>query len=262
LKNLSIVKIGGHVIDDPSALYPFLENFSALEGLKILVHGGGRLATDLQEKLGVPVYMEYGRRVTDEDTLKIVTMVYAGLINKTIVAQLQALNCNAIGLSGADANCISAVKRENGEVDYGFAGDITKINNEVLEGLLENDLVPVFSAITHNNAGQLLNTNADTIASALAMALSKSYITHLVYCFEKNGVLRDAKDESSVIHELNKKKYEEFKKKKYITDGMIPKMENAFAALAAGVQFVHVGSASRLINLVKEDNYEGTRIQH
>ena len=191
MQQLTIVKIGGNVIDDENSLSDFLTQFNLLQGHKILIHGGGKLANQLQEKLEVPVKMIDGRRITDEETLKIVTMVYAGFINKNIVAKLQAANCNAIGFSGADANCIQSHKRILGEVDYGVVGDIEEINTSCISSCLENDLTPVFSAITHDGKGQLLNTNADTIASELAIGLSKHYEVQLVYCFEKNGVLKN-----------------------------------------------------------------------
>ncbi|PBQ32018.1 acetylglutamate kinase [Sphingobacteriaceae bacterium] len=257
---LSIVKIGGNVIDDENALFSFLKNFSLLAGKKILVHGGGKLANQLQEKLGVAVNMIEGRRVTDAETLKVVTMVYAGYINKTVVAKLQALNCNAVGLSGADANSIVSHKRETKKIDYGFVGDIDEINSGFISNCLEHNLSPVFSAITHNKSGQLLNTNADTIASELAMALTKNYSVRLIYCFEKNGVLQNITDEKSVIKEITHQNYLELKDKGIINAGMIPKMDNAFKALENGVNFVQIGKAEKLPNLMNKNDYEGTRL--
>lgn len=260
MEQLIVVKIGGNVIDDEKALASFLVNFNLLKGKKILVHGGGKLANQLQEKLGVTVNMVEGRRVTDAETLKIVTMVYAGYINKTLVAKLQALNCNAIGLSGADADCIISHRRDTGTIDYGFVGDIDKINSEFISGCLENKLTPVFSAITHDKSGQLLNTNADTIASEIAVALSKTYTVQLIYCFEKKGVMQNVNDEDSMIKEINNQSYLLLKEKGIINQGMIPKMDNAFKALQNGVSFVQVGKADKLLKLVDQKEYEGTRL--
>lgn len=260
MESLAIVKIGGNVIDDEKALSVFLKNFSALEGKKLLVHGGGKLAGQLQEKLGVPVKMVEGRRVTDPETLKIVTMVYAGYINKVVVAVLQSLHCNAIGLSGADANCIVSHKRNSAGIDYGFVGDIDNINSDFISTCLENNLTPVFSAITHDLAGQLLNTNADTIASELAIALSKNYSVQLIYCFEKNGVLENISDEGSVIKKITNENYSELKNSGIINAGMIPKIENAFRALEKGVNFVQIGKAEKLNDLLNKNEYEGTRL--
>ena len=217
---LHIVKIGGNVINDSDQLRSFLANFAQLEGFKILVHGGGKKATALANKLGLAPKMVNGRRITDKDNLEVVTMVYAGLINKNIVAQLQMNNCNAIGLSGADGNTIEAHKRIIKDVDYGFAGDIDAVNHSTVKLLLENKITPVFCAITHDKKGQLLNTNADTIASEVASNLSKDYQTILIYCFEKDGVLKDVYDDNSVIENIDLKKYEELKRDHIISDGM------------------------------------------
>ncbi|MDP3567373.1 acetylglutamate kinase [Sediminibacterium sp.] len=260
MQQLTIVKIGGNVIDDEKALSVFLEEFSVLKGKKILVHGGGKLANQLQEKLGVAINLIDGRRITDEETLKIVTMVYAGLINKNLVSKLQSLNCNAIGLSGADANCILANKRNKDEIDYGFVGDIKKVNASFISSCLENNLTPVFSAITHDGHGQLLNTNADTIASELAIALSNNHQVQLVYCFEKNGVLKNVEDDNSLIKTISNSEYLILKEELIINKGMIPKMDNAFNALNKGVKFIQIGNANRLSKLLIEENYEGTRL--
>lgn len=260
MQQLTIVKIGGNVIDDEIALSVFLTEFNSLKGKKILVHGGGKLATELQEKLDLSVTMIDGRRITDEETLKIVTMVYAGFINKNLVVKLQALKCNAIGFSGADANCIQSHKRKVGTIDYGFVGDIEKINTAFVSSCLENDLTPVFSAITHDGNGQLLNTNADTIASELAIALSTSYNVQLVYCFEKNGVLKNVEDENSLIKTISNTEYLNLKEELIINKGMIPKMDNAFNALKNGVSSIQIGNAGKLSKLVTEENYEGTRL--
>lgn len=245
---LHIIKIGGNVIDNPNSLESFLEKFSALQGKKILVHGGGKIATRIASSLGVEAKMVDGRRITDETMLDVVTMVYAGLTNKNIVAQLQKFDCDAIGLSGADANTIKAVRRPVREIDYGFVGDILvdSVNVLSIKKLLEAGLTPVFSAITHNGMGQLLNTNADTIASSIAVALSKTYETRLIYCFDKNGVLRDINDEQSVIPTIKSGEFEDLKKTGVIYEGMIPKLENAFEAIAKGVKNVYIGNALNL----------------
>lgn len=257
---LSIVKIGGNVIDNPSALEDFVEKFAALPGKKILVHGGGKLASDLSTKMGVPVNMVDGRRITDADTLKIATMVYAGLTNKTIVAQLQAKGCDAIGLSGADGNTIQTMKRPVKEIDYGFVGDIMhdSVNVANVRKFLDAGFTPVFSAITHNGLGQLLNTNADTIASAIAVAMTTIYETRLIYCFEKSGVLRDVNDENSVIPEISLMDFERMQKVKAVAEGMIPKLQNAFDALGKGVSKVLIGHAGSL-HLIQNE-HSGTRI--
>ena len=245
---LHIVKIGGNVINDSDQLRSFLANFAQLEGFKILVHGGGKKATALANKLGLAPKMVNGRRITDKDNLEVVTMVYAGLINKNIVAQLQMNNCNAIGLSGADGNTIEAHKRIIKDVDYGFAGDIDAVNHSTVKLLLENKITPVFCAITHDKKGQLLNTNADTIASEVASNLSKDYQTILIYCFEKDGVLKDVYDDNSVIENIDLKKYEELKRDHIISDGMLPKLENCFSALQHGVSKIIIGNPSIVAN--------------
>jgi acetylglutamate kinase len=260
MQQLTIVKIGGNVIDDENSLTTFLMDFNLLKGHKILVHGGGKLANQLQDKLSVPVNMVDGRRITDAETIKIVTMVYAGYINKNIVAKLQSLNCNAIGLSGADANCIQASKRKVETIDYGFVGDVERINSPFIISCLENNIVPVFSAITHDGTGQLLNTNADTIACELAIGLSGSYNVQLVYCFEKNGVLQNIDDENSVIKTISNSDYINLKERSTINKGMIPKMDNAFLALKKGVGSVQIGRSDKLLQLVNKENYEGTRL--
>jgi len=262
MQQLTVVKIGGNVIDDEIALSNFLIEFNLLKGQKILVHGGGKLANQLQDKLNIPLQMVEGRRITDSETLKLVTMVYAGFINKNIVAKLQALNCNAIGLSGADANCINANKREVVSIDYGFVGDIKKINAAFISSCLENNMTPVFSAITHDGNGQLLNTNADTIASELAIALCVNYNVQLVYCFEKNGVLQNVDDDSSVLKSISNSDYNNLKENSVINNGMVPKMDNAFHALNKGVAFVQIGKAENLLQLVDKNNYAGTRLYH
>ncbi|MEJ5054957.1 acetylglutamate kinase [Sphingobacterium sp. MYb382] len=245
---LNIIKIGGNVIDDEQQLQVFLEKFAALQGKKILVHGGGKIATRVAAALGVEAKMLDGRRITDEPMLDVVTMVYAGLTNKKIVAALQRYDCDALGLSGADGNVIKAVKRPVREVDYGFVGDILadSVNSLNIKKFLDAGFVPVFSAITHNVIGQLFNTNADTIASALAISLAKLYETRLIYCFEKNGVLRDVNDDNSVIKSIKAADFETLKEEGVIYEGMIPKLENAFTAIAKGVKNVYIGNALNL----------------
>lgn len=245
---LLIVKIGGNVIDDPVAFQVFIENFSAIPGKKILVHGGGKSASDMSRQLGLEVKMVDGRRITDEETLKVAAMVYAGWTNKNLVAKLQAAGCNALGLSGADGNCIQTMKRPVKDVDYGLVGDILHDSVQVasIKKFLDAGLTPVFSAITHNGLGQLLNTNADTIASALAVAMTSMYEPSLIYCFEKKGVLRDVKNEDSVIQEMTFSEFTRLKENGVIAEGMIPKLQNAFDALAKGVISVHIGQADSL----------------
>lgn len=256
---LSIIKIGGNIVDDEAKLSLFLKDFAAIDGHKILVHGGGKVATQIALQLGIEQQMIEGRRVTDAETLKVVTMVYTGLINKNIVCQLQASGCNAIGLSGADGNLIVAHKRVS-KTDYGFAGDIDAVNEQMANGLLQQGLTLVIAPITHNGSGQLLNTNADTVAQELAKALSRSYTVQLIYSFEKAGVLLNADDESSVIKEINPHKYAALKTKGLVFAGMIPKLDNAFAALQSGVKKVIIGKAENLADLMKGES--GTAIVH
>jgi acetylglutamate kinase len=242
LRPLTIAKIGGNVVDNPLLLQEVLAQFAELEGHKILVHGGGKLATQLGEKLGLQAQMVGGRRVTDAAMLQVVSMVYGGEINKKIVAMLQAIGCNALGLTGADGNLIPAHKRQKGELDWGFVGDFepAAINTGLLQNLLGAGITPVVAPLTHDGQGSLLNTNADTIASGLAVALSPYYQTVLTYCFEKKGVLLDVEDESSVISRITPQSYSQYKEQGLIADGMLPKLENAFAALEAGVRQVRI----------------------
>lgn len=255
-----IIKIGGNIIDDELKLKSFLKSFSALNGKKILVHGGGKLATKLAEQLGVQQQMVDGRRITDAETLKIVTMVYAGYINKNIVAQLQSFGCNAIGLCGADGNLIKAHKRNHATIDYGFVGDIDTVNIDLLSTLLDKNMAIVAAPITHNAEGLLLNTNADTIAQEIATGLSTVYQAELIYSFEKAGVLLDVNDETSAIPKINNAYYTELKQKELIFAGMIPKLDNAFAALNNGVRKVIIGKAEQLKDLI--DGNAGTTISH
>ncbi len=262
MEKLFVIKIGGNVVDDAASLNLFLRKFSAVDACKILVHGGGKIATSIGKKLGIEPNYINGRRITDEATIDLVTMVYAGLINKKLVAALQSLHCNAIGLTGADANIIPATKRPVAEIDYGFVGDIKNesvaVNN--LQAFLENNLVPVVAPLTHDGQGQILNTNADTIASALAIALSKQYDVRLIYCFEKKGVLENIEDESSVIQLINKEKYQQLLSDKKLADGILPKIENAFAAINSGVQEVLIGYADDLLQNITTDT-KGTLIK-
>ena len=271
MKSLKVIKIGGNVIDNPESLQQFIADFSMLQGPKILVHGGGKIATKLAEDLGIKSKMLEGRRITDGENLKVVTMVYAGLINKNIVAGLQQHKCNAIGLSGADGNMIRATRRppqkvlssgkDLGEVvDYGYVGDLdeSSIDPKGLGRLLEAGFIPVFSAITHDGKGQLLNTNADTIASVISIAMSMEYETSLIFCFEKAGVLMDVEDESSVIKSIDQHYYNELKLQGIINDGMIPKMDNAFEAINKGLKEVYIGKAEALPTL-NNGNF-GTRL--
>lgn len=250
MTKLFVIKIGGNIIDDDKKLSSFLKSFAAIEEKKILVHGGGKLATKLAEKMGVEQKLVDGRRITDAETLKIVTMVYAGYVNKNIVAQLQSFHCNAIGLSGVDGDIILAHKRKHPVIDYGFVGDVDAINVPLLKNLLDQNLSLVLAPITHDQAGQLLNTNADTIAQEIAKALSTEYEVKLIYSFEKSGVLLDAEDESTVISNINPRYYKELKAKEKIFAGMIPKLDNAFAALNSGVNKVIIGKAENLEELL------------
>ncbi len=260
---LYVVKIGGNIIDDNNKLALFLKDFAAIKGKKILVHGGGKLATQLAKDLGIEQAMVDGRRITDAATLKIVTMVYAGYINKNIVAQLQANNNNAIGFTGADANLIKAHKRlpaDSKGIDYGFVGDVDSVNTNAILPLLQQDIAIVIAPITHDGNGQLLNTNADTIAQSIAVALSNNYAVSLLYCFEKNGVLLDANNDSTVISSINKEEYQTLKEKALIFAGMIPKLDNAFAAINSGVTKVIIGKAEMIELLIV--GKAGTTIQH
>jgi acetylglutamate kinase len=261
MKTLNIIKIGGNVIDNSENLYHFLKDFTALEGHKILVHGGGKVATQLSETLGIEAKLVDGRRITDIETLRVVTMVYGGLINKNIVAQLQRFGSNAMGLTGADGNFIRAKKRPVKTIDYGFVGDLDSdsIDADGISRLMEAGFVPVFCAITHDGEGQLLNTNADTIASALAVSLANKYETTLIYCFDKKGVLMDINDEESIIREIAPTRYEELKKQQIIHSGMLPKLDNAFTAIACGVKAVIIGRSDDLGEL-KQSKPFGTRL--
>lgn len=279
---IRVVKIGGNVVDNPELLREFVRDFAAMPGMKILVHGGGVMASQMQKEMGLTPVMIEGRRVTDEAALKVVTMVYAGWCSKNITALLQAEGCNAIGLSGADGNAVKARKRPpvhieslGKEIDYGYVGDVTResVNAGFIYTLLERGIVPVFNAINHDGAGNLLNTNADTIASSVATAMANyryrsprevccrceecthcsddgrlTHETELIYCFEKDGVLYDKDDDSSVIREISRSRFEELKKEGIVADGMIPKLANAFKAIDNGVARVVIKHARNLLN--------------
>jgi acetylglutamate kinase len=256
MESLKIVKIGGNIIEDDASLKAFLKLFANLKGKKILVHGGGKRATSVAAKLGIDSKMVKGRRITDAETLEVITMVYGGLVNKNIVAQLQALKVDAIGLTGADINSISSVKRPVNEVDFGFVGDVKKVAHNSIDKLIKADFTPVFCAITHDGNGQLLNTNADTITSQLAVGMSQLYETSIYYCFELNGVLKDINDKNSVIKHMDSKLYSELLGKGIIVDGMLPKLENCYDALKQGVKTINMGNTSMLTQ--ENDNF--TRI--
>ncbi|WP_291724486.1 acetylglutamate kinase [Bernardetia sp.] len=245
-KQLYIVKIGGNVVDNLELMEGFINHFEKLPFPKLLVHGGGKLATRLSEKLGIESKLIEGRRITSKEELEIVTMVYAGKVNKELVAKLQAKKINALGFTGADANILVAKKRPVKEIDYGFVGDVEKVNTEFLTLCLENKIVPVCSAITHDGNGQLFNTNADTIAKELAVGLSENFEVNLMYCFEKKGVLLDANDDDSVIPIISETDFGELKAKEIISTGMIPKLTNSFEALQQGVTRVMIGNTSML----------------
>lgn len=238
---LTVIKIGGNIIDNPTELEQFLSDFSKIDGNKVLVHGGGKSATKMAESIGLVPQMIEGRRITDAAMLDVVVMIYAGQINKNVVAQLQSKGTNAIGFSGADGNLIQSDKRNHPTIDYGFVGDVKAVNTDLLETLISNNIVPVFCAITHDKNGQLLNTNADTIASELAIALSKVYDVTLNYCFEKQGVLSDSENDDSVIAQINSELYAQLKAEKVIHSGMIPKLDNCFNSLSKGVQQIKIG---------------------
>ena len=247
MKQIRVIKIGGNVIDNAEALAHFVERFAALEGPKILIHGGGKLATRLAQQMEVEVKMVEGRRITDRPTLDIVTMVYAGLINKQVVAALQAAGCNAIGLSGADGNIVRAHRRPAAPIDYGYVGDIDGVDSQLLATLLEAGLTPVFSAIMHDGEGSLLNCNADSVATAIAEGAAAVAPTDLVFCFEKRGVLANADDEDSVISHITAESYRQLKADGVVSGGMIPKIENALKAVSRGIRSVVIKQAEALL---------------
>jgi acetylglutamate kinase len=260
MDKLFIIKIGGNVLDNPSSLDDFLKDFAAVNAPKILIHGGGKIATKIGDQLGIKSTYVNGRRITDESTLDVVTMVYGGLVNKQIVAKLQTLKCNAMGFTGADGNLIQATRRPVKEIDYGFVGDVISsgVNVELLSLLLKHGTIPVFAPLTHAE-GRILNTNADTIASVLAIALSKIFEVRLIFCFEKKGVLRNVNDSSSVIRHLPEAVYKTLLQQQIFADGILPKLENAYEAIHEGVKEVLIGEATDLV-VNTGDKTEGTLI--
>lgn len=253
-EKLTIIKVGGKIVEQEASLVKLLNDFTQIHGLKMLVHGGGRSATALATRMGVETEMIDGRRVTDKEMLEIVTMVYGGLVNKKIVAGLQSLGVDALGLTGADLNAIRSEKRPANPIDYGFVGDVKEVNAEMLSSILSMQIVPVMAPLTHDGNGQILNTNADTIAGETAKALAEKFDITLVYCFEKKGVLRDEHDDNSVIASIEKNDFDELVASKVVSGGMIPKLTNAFQAIDKGVKEVIITQANDLQGI------EGTRI--
>lgn len=257
-KELTIIKVGGKVVEEPESLARLLEDFAKIEGHKILVHGGGRSATAMAARLGIETKMVEGRRITDQAMLEVVTMVYAGLVNKNIVAGLQAHGQNALGMTGADLNIIRSRKRAKGEIDYGFVGDIEQVSKTDLANLINQGAVPVIAPLTHDGKGQMLNTNADTMASAVAAALAADYKVTLVFCFEKKGVLSNPHDEESVIARITPSDFARLKEAHVITEGMIPKLDNGFDALNKGVFQIRITNTDGL----NSTNNPGTILTH
>ncbi len=263
MEKLFVIKVGGNILDDAMAQQAFLQKFASMAEKKLLVHGGGKIASSIGKQLGIEPNYSNGRRITDEATIDLVTMVYGGLINKKLVAALQSMKCNAIGITGADGNIISATKRPVADIDYGFVGDINddRVSATNLQVLLDSNMVPVVAPLTHDGNGQLLNTNADTIAAALAVALSAQYNVRLIYCFEKKGVLENIADDNSVITLINKEKYSRLLQEKKLADGILPKIDNAFAGIEKGVKEVLIGDANDLLENIT-DKTVGTLITH
>ena len=255
MEKLTVIKVGGKIVEEEATLYKLLDDFAAIEGYKVLVHGGGRSATKLAAQLGIESKMVNGRRITDAETLKVVTMVYGGLVNKNIVAGLQARGVNALGLTGADMDVIRSVKRPVKEVDYGFVGDVKQLNDAFLADLIHKGVVPVMAPLTHDGDGHMLNTNSDTIAGETAKALAGLFDVTLVFCFEKKGVLRDENDDDSVIPQITPEEFKQYVADGVIQGGMIPKLENSFEALDAGVSEVVITLASAI------NGNGGTRIR-
>ncbi len=246
---LTIVKVGGKIVEEPDTLAALLRDFASIDGFKLLVHGGGRSATKVAASLGVETKMIDGRRVTDAEMLRVVTMVYGGLVNKNIVAGLQGLGVDALGMTGADMNIIRSDRRPVKTVDYGFVGDVKEVNGEAIASLVRSGVVPVIAPLTHDGKGSLLNTNADTMAGETAKGLAEYFDVHLVFCFEKNGVLRDENDDDSVISEIDSASYAQLKEQGIVSGGMIPKLDNAFDAIESGVSEVIITKASSIGNL-------------
>ncbi len=254
-EKLTVIKVGGKIVEEEATLNRLLDDFATIEGHKVLVHGGGRSATKIAAQLGIESKMVNGRRITDSETLKVVTMVYGGLVNKNVVAGLQARGVNALGLTGADMNVMRSVKRPVKEVDYGFVGDVEKVDALLLSDLIYKGVVPVMAPLTHDGKGHMLNTNADTIAGETAKALAALFDVTLVFCFEKKGVLRDENDDDSVIPLITPAEFKQYVADGIIQGGMIPKLENSFAAIDAGVSEVIITLASAI------SGEEGTRIK-
>ncbi len=243
-EKLTVIKVGGKIVEEEATLTQLLNDFAAIDGFKVLVHGGGRSATKIAAQLGIESQMVNGRRITDAETLKVVTMVYGGLVNKNIVAGLQARDVNALGLTGADMDVIRSVKRPVKDVDYGYVGDVKRVDGDCLSTLIQANIVPIMAPLTHDGKGNILNTNADTIAGETAKALAKHFDVTLVYCFEKKGVLRDENDDDSVIAHINPEEFRQLVAEGVIQGGMIPKLENSFEALSAGVSEVVITSST------------------
>lgn len=254
MEKLTLIKVGGKIVEEPDTLQQLLRDFSSIEGHKVLVHGGGRSATKIASQLGIESQMVNGRRITDAEMLKVVTMVYGGLVNKNIVAGLQALQVNALGLTGADMNIMRSDKRPVKDVDYGFVGDVKEVNADVLASLIQQGIVPVLAPLTHDKQGHMLNTNADTIAGEAAKALAKYFDVTLMFCFEKKGVLLNEDDDESVIPEIDRAAFQKYVAEGIIQGGMIPKLENAFQAIDAGVKEVIITQASEI------HKHTGTRV--
>ena len=254
-EKLTVIKVGGKIVEEEATLNRLLDDFATIEGHKVLVHGGGRSATKIAAQLGIESKIVNGRRITDSETLKVVTMVYGGLVNKNVVAGLQARGVNALGLTGADMNVMRSVKRPVKEVDYGFVGDVEKVDASLLSDLIYKGVVPVMAPLTHDGKGHMLNTNADTIAGETAKALATLFDVTLVFCFEKKGVLRDENDDDSVIPLITPAEFKQYVADGIIQGGMIPKLENSFAAIDAGVSEVIITLASAI------SGEEGTRIK-
>ena len=246
MEKLTLIKVGGQIVEEPETLQQLLTDFANIQGHKVLVHGGGRAATKIASQLGIESKMVNGRRITDADMLSVVTMVYGGLVNKQIVAGLQALNVNALGLTGADMNYMRSEKRPVKEIDYGFVGDVKEVNAEILADLIHKNVVPVLAPLTHDKKGNMLNTNADTIAGEAAKALAKYFDVTLMFCFEKKGVLLNPDDENSVIPEITESLFNQYVKEEIIQGGMIPKLENSFDAIRAGVKQVVITKADEI----------------
>lgn len=254
-EHLTIIKVGGKIVENPESLNSLLKDFAAVEGKKLLVHGGGRSATQMAARLGVETKMVDGRRITDEAMLEVVTMVYGGLVNKRIVAGLQALGIDAVGLTGADMNIVLSDKRKVSAVDYGWVGDVKRVNAEAVVTLIESGCCPVVAPLTHDGCGHLLNTNADTMAGEMAKAMAAHYDVTLMFCFEKPGVLADENDDSSLIPTITPAVLDDLKRRGVVSGGMIPKLDNAIACVSAGVESVVITQADRIA-----DPYAGTKI--